>query len=307
MGKFLGLKSQVDDVQMTWDLMRRHVDDVLQIMLHAHHLHVICTSSPWFQVIHMSSPWLTETGDDIRDHIWHQHIICMSCPWSLMWSPLTQVIQTLFSLSQMWSPLTEVILCYSHIHMHFVCASSLRSLGHLHIVPLVPRDWGWCWELHISLAYHLHVISVVSDVVRIDTDHPQAAFIVLDVVPIDRGDLQVVPVVPNAVPIDRGCCLHIISHLYGCLCGPWRLGMTLEITYVICMSSLWSPETWDYIRDHIGYYLCGPHVCMWSAHHLYTIYMSSLWSLETGHDIRHHIADDLYGPHVCTLSTHHFE
>ena len=203
-----------------------------------------------------------------------------------------------------WQRLSYVIPTYT---LHFVCASSLRSLGHLHIVPLVPRDWGWCWELHILLAYHLHVISVVSDVVCIDTDHPQAAFIVLDVVPIDRGHLQVVPVVPNAVPIDRSCCLHIISHLYGCLCGPWRLGMTLETTYVICMSSLWSPETWDYIRDHIGYYLCDPHVCMWSAHHLYTIYMSSSWSLETGHDIRHHIADDLYGPHVCTLSTHHFE
>ena len=167
--------------------MRRHVDDVLQIMLHAHHLHVICTSSPWFKVIHMSSPWLTETGDDIRDHIWHQHIIWMSCPWSLMWSPLTQVIQTLFSLSQMWSPLTEVILCYSHIHIAFC----------LRIIPEVP-----------------------------------------------------------------GSSAH-------CPFGPQRLGMTLETTYVICMSSLWSPETWDYIRDHI--------------------------------------ADDLYGPHVCTLSTHHSE
>ena len=73
----------------------------------------------------------------------------------------------------------------------------------------------------MSSAHHLHVISMVPDVVPIDTGNPQAVSIVPDVVPIVRGHPQVVSMVSDVVPIDRGhptlfplaceCCLHIIS------------------------------------------------------------------------------------------------
>ena len=117
----------------------------------------------------------------------------------------------------------------------------------------------------MASAHHMDVMSMVSDVVPIDTSHPNTVLIVPDVVPIERG-------YPMLFPHTHAFCLCIIPEVPGssahCPFGPQRLGMTLETTYVICMSSLWSPETWDYIRDHTGYYLCGPHVCMWSAHHL---------------------------------------
>ena len=127
----------------------------------------------------MSSPWLPETGDDIRDHICLQHIMCISCPWSLLWSSLTQVIQTLFSwCGPHWQRLSYVISKYTCLlSVHYpsgpcvICTLSLWS-------PETGDDIG----NHISSEHNMHVISVVSDVVHIDTDLPQAVPIVLDVI-----------------------------------------------------------------------------------------------------------------------------
>ena len=177
---------------------------------HASSAHHPC--GPW--VIHTSSLWLLDHLYIVsvvpRDQGWHwgphmssEHHLHESL-WSPMWSPLTQVIHRLSPWSPMWSPLAEAFIHYSHMHTDVVHTLSLWSLGCLHVIQMVPGDWGWHWRSHVLSAHHLHVISVVPAVVCID-----------------RGHLQVVPVVTNVVPIDRGhptlfphacrCCLHIIS------------------------------------------------------------------------------------------------
>ena len=113
---------------------------------------------------------------------------------------------------------------------------------HLHIVPMVPRDWGWHQGPHISSTHHLHVISVVPNVILIDT-------------------IQAVPNVSDVVLIDRG---HhtLFSHAHECCCtsSPWSPGC-LSIIPMIPQDYRWhqGPHVTSILSTcHLHGPWCGP-------------------------------------------------
>ena len=77
---------------------------------------------------------------------------------------------------------------------------------------LFPHSCGCC----------LHIITVVTYEVPIDTGHPQVVPIVPDMVPIDRGHLYIVCIVPDVVPIDKS---HPYVMAAGSTCGPVMLAL----------------------------------------------------------------------------------
>ena len=174
MGKFLLLKScaddmqltcgwHADDAQMTEDLVRLHVDDILWMMSSTWHLHVICTSSTHhphgYWVIYIYCPrgpqrlgmtsrttYIISTSSACHlcgpqcGHHWHRSSTgCLHCPrCGPHWQRSSYIIPTCMQM-----------LSTHHPHGPWViCTLSLWS-----------PDWRWHWGPHIC---HQHIIHMSS-------------------------------------------------------------------------------------------------------------------------------------------------